>query len=111
MTTCNRCHRVHSGICGIPAGVVLGFGARIGGISKSPGGQELKGKPKTEKKGVSVLHEMLIRAHGEEKLYSDMLRDPSVSLIQLNELLDKLDKVEMLILQLNQQIAVRETHG
>jgi len=106
---CKRCGRRHSGICGIPAGVTLGFGARVGGIgSSSRSDQPVRGKPKHKGKSVNVLKEMLGQARAQEKKLSDMLNVIPIELPEYDDLLDRLGKLEALILQLTRQIIERE---
>ena len=110
MKQCLRCGRNHSGICGIPPGVTLGFGARVGGVSSSSRtNRPIKGKPRQKPKSVSFLKEMLKQARMHEKETADMLKVVPTELPEYNELLDKLSKIERLILQLNLQIIERES--
>ena len=106
MRFCPKCHRAHSGICGIPAGVTLGFGARVGGVSQSEFAVE--GKPKPVKKSVNVLKKLLEEARIQEKNVAHMLTVVPHELPEYDDLLDRLGKVEKLILQLNKQIIERE---
>jgi len=107
MNRCPKCQRAHSGICGIPPGVTLGFGARVGGSTRS--NPPIKGKPRVNKLGVLVLKEMLRQARTHEKKIADMLKIIPVELPEYDLLLDRLAKVEALILQLNKQIIERES--
>ena len=110
MKPCPRCGRNHSGICGIPAGVTLGFGARVGGVgSSSRSNQPIKGKPKPAKKGVSVLKKLLEEARIQEKNVAHMMTVIPPELPEFDDLMDRLGKIEKLILQLNQQIIARES--
>ena len=109
MKICPKCQRTHSGICGIPPGVTLGFGARIGGIGTVTQSENIiKGKPKQKPKSASFLMEMLKQARGQEKKISDMLKVGPTELPEFDDLLDRLGKIEELICQLNWQIIERE---
>ena len=110
MKPCPRCGRNHSGICGIPAGVTLGFGARVGGVgSSSRSNQPIKGKPKSIRKGVNVLKKLLEEARIQEKNVAHMMTVIPPELPEFDDLMDRLGKIERLILQLNQQIIARES--
>jgi hypothetical protein len=110
MKPCPRCGRDHSGICGIPAGVTLGFGARLGGIaSTNKQSQFSKTKPRSAKKGVSILKKLLEEAEIQEKNIAHMLTVVPSELPEYDELMDRLGKVEHLIFQLCRQIIERET--
>lgn len=110
MNQCPHCGRNHTGICGIPAGVTLGFGARVGGASATRRGElSIKGKPKVKRQSVSALKEMLITARGHEKKITDMLKVIPPELPEYDDLMDRLGKLEALILQLNYQIIERES--
>ncbi len=110
MKPCKKCGRSHSGVvCGIPAGVTLGFGARVGGIgTSSRSDQPIKGKPRQKPKSVSVLNEMLREARAQEKKIADMIKIIPVKMPEYDQLLDTLGKLEAVILQLNRQIIERE---
>ena len=111
ISLCLKCHRGHRGVCGIPPRTILlstGFGARIGGISKTPD-KEIKGKPKNKKPGTAVLKEMLVQSHIQVKAVMKMMRVLPPELEEYNMLLDRLGKLESLILQLNRQIISRES--
>ena len=110
MRQCPRCGRNHSGICGIPPGVTLGFGARVGGVSRTGQSQfAAKGKPKSARKGVSVLKKLLEEARIQEKNVAHMMTVIPPELPEFDDLMDRLGKIEKLILQLNQQIIARES--
>ena len=110
MNQCPRCGRNHSGICGMPAGIGLGFGARIGGISSSSQSNQLiKGRSKQKLKSTSFLKEMLRQARTHEKKIADMMKIIPVELPEYDDLMDSLGKIEKLILQLNRQIIERES--
>ena len=111
MGRCPKCGRNHSGICGIPPGVTLGFGARVGGISGATRQSQFSAKPKPKpvKKGVSVLKELLAEARIQEKNVSHMLSIVPSELPEFEQLLDRLSKIEQFILQLNRQIIARES--
>ena len=106
MAICQRCGRGHSGICGIPPGVTLGFGARIGSSSSR---SNQPGKPRQKPKSANFLKGMLQEAKAHEKKLNDMLKVTLVNLPEYDDLLDRLGKLEQLILQLNWQIMVRES--
>ena len=109
MKTCPRCRRTHGGICGIPAGVTLGFGARVGSMgSSSQSASSIKGKPKQKPKSARFLKGMLVQARQHEKKIADMMKILPVELPEYDDLMNRLAKVEKLILQLNQQIIARE---
>jgi len=106
---CKRCGRRHSGICGIPAGVTLGFGARVGGISNpSRSSHPIKGKPGSTRQSASILKKLLEEARIQEKNVAHMLTVVPSELPEYDDLLDRLGKLEALILQLTRQIIERE---
>ena len=110
ISLCLKCHRVHSGICGIPAGVVLRFGARVGNIRQSRSSPSpAQGKPKVKKPGTTVLKEMLLQAHIQEKKVFDLLKVLPFELPEYTELMDRASKLEQLIDQLNRQLIERES--
>ena len=94
---CIRCKRFHSGICGIPPGVTLGFGARVGNARQN--------QIKSKKESVKTLKDMLAQARVQESELTEKLR-----FAPIDSLLDDLSKVESLILQLVRQITVREVN-
>lgn len=109
MKPCPRCGRNHVGLCGVPAGVALGFGARVGSSSlRSANPSELKGKPKAIKHSVVFLKDMLRQARMHEKELADVISVLPVELLT-DDVMDNLGKVEALILQLNLQIIERES--
>ena len=107
MKPCPKCHRAHGGICGIPAGVTLGFGARAGSSSRST--QPIQGKPKSAKLGTSVLKKLLEEARIWEKDVAHLMTVIPSELPEYDDLLDRLGNLEHLILQLNRQIIERES--
>lgn len=111
MSLCPRCHRNHTSLCGIPAGVTLGFGARTGSIRSSKESPfSAAGKPKAKKLSTAFLESELIKAKGyyQEVLAllkvvpQDMLRE------EYDMLSDRESKLNYLIKQLEQQIVVRK---
>ena len=110
MNRCSKCNRFHGGICGIPAGVTFGFGARLGGVRQTKAAAfPLKGKMKSMKKGTGVLKKLLEEARIREKNVTHMLTIVPSQLPEFDLLLDRLGKLEALTLQLTQQIITRET--
>ena len=111
MERCSRCQRFHGGVvCGIPAGVTLGFGARIGGVGSMPRSsnvEKLKGKPKVTKQSTVVLEEMLARANEQMKKVMEMLRVLPAEMSETIDLLDRESKLNYLIKQNEGQISVR----
>ena len=105
MNQCPRCHRAHTGICGIPAGVTLGFGARRTGKQSQ---FSIVGKPKVKKMSTSTLEILLVRAKRQLKKAVEMLTCTPIELPKYEQLLDRESKLNYLIKQLEQQIAVRE---
>lgn len=122
MERCSKCHRAHSGICGIPAGVTLKFGARIGGIGIGSTGTRKSSsntsswpahtvpKAKLSKTWLKKrgLEEMLDWGLEQEKKCMGMLKLLPAALPEYDEILGKLAKVQDVIVQIRQQIAVRK---
>ena len=113
MSICTRCHRAHSGICGIPPGVVLGFGARIGGArinsrdtltGFSAGSKQ---DARTKRSSTGLLEHLLEQSKAQEKKVLDMLKVVPSEMAEYVELVDRLDKVQTLIHQLEGQLAER----
>ena len=110
MKPCSRCNRNHTGICSIPAGITLGFGAKVGGIGGVRQNQlSARGKPKPIHKSAVFLKEMLGKAREQEAKVNEMLKLVGLEMPECDDLLDRLGKLEYLILQLNQQIIERES--
>lgn len=89
--------------------VGLGFGARVGGIHGVKQNDAIKGKPKQKPKSVRFLKEMLREARTREKNIADMLKVAPKELPEYDDLLDRLAKLEKLILQVNLQIIEQES--
>jgi len=107
---CSRCGRAHSGICGIPGiGVRIGIGG-AGIPRRQPAtASPIHTKPKSAKKGVGVLKKLLEEARIQEKNVAHMMTVIPPELPEFDDLMDRLGKIERLILQLNQQIIARES--
>jgi len=107
---CPKCGRSHTGICGIPAGVTKGFGARIGGIKK---GEKYRmntkagTKLKADTKSTDVLCKLLDMAKEQETKVKAMLNVLPSAMSEYDELQERLEKVMGIISTLNQQIAGR----
>jgi len=102
---CPKCQRVHSGICGIPAGVTLGFGARVGGTSQSvttPKVSKPKGKPATQP---LVLEGLLKQAQDWKHRLDEVLKVLPLDSPEITQLLDRESKLDSAIKQLSNQIA------
>ncbi len=108
---CKKCGRRHSGaICGIPAGVTLGFGAKLGSISNPQRSEHLiEGKPKQTRRSATVLNRLLKDAQGHLEKVNKMLKTFPADMPEYSDLLDREAKLSALINQLIGQIAVRES--
>ena len=96
--------------CGIPGSV--GIGIRIGGIgsagrSTRPSRFPTRGRPKSARRGTSVLEKLLEEARGHHKKILEMLPLIPPSKEEYTLLLDREEKVSALIKQLINQIAAR----
>lgn len=111
MSACPRCNRTHSGLCGIPAGVTLGFGARISGVGiggvrqKRLGTKVDHGKPKAARIDTVVLEEMLAAGRKQYEKVLEMLKLIPSEMLEYTELLDREGKLTHLIKQIEGQIA------
>ena len=110
MKPCQRCGRNHTGLCGIPAGVTLGFGAKIGGTgtgsTRFPIHTKSKVTPKM-KLTKGGLEEMLAWGLEQEQKSVEMLKILPNTLPEYEEVLTKLDKLQAVTLQIKQQLAGR----
>jgi len=105
MKSCERCGRNHSGICIIPPGVTLGFGARIGGTGReSTRFSKVKLKMKLTKHG---LEEMLDWGLEQEQKCENLLRILPPSLPEYDEVLTRLDKLRAVNNQIKRQLATK----
>ena len=105
-----RGRRAHSnGICGIPAGVTLGFGARMGGIQRQQGGQfPIEGRPKWGKVvSTGILEKLLEVERGKETEFLKVLAmlTPDMDAYQIAA--DALEVVLDAITILKRQLAER----
>ena len=100
---CPHCRRLHTGICGIPAGVALGFGARVGAATHTKGCASIHGRPRAAVKGTRVLEEMLTQAKEHLRKLNEML----LMIPDDVDLLDRETKLNALIRQITGQIAAR----
>ena len=90
-------------------GVRIGIGG-VGIPRKQPASASpIHTKPKIIGKGVKVLKELLAEARIHEKTVAHMLTVVPSKFPEYDDLLDRLAKLERLILQLNQQIIARES--
>lgn len=104
MNQCKRCGRIHKGICGIPAGVTKGFGARVGGIKNIH-----KFDPVTKTKlGTDTLQGMLAWGEKEKAALLGMLKVIPHDMEEYNELLAKLEKLDATLVQIRLQLVVKE---
>ena len=105
---CSKCGRSHTGICGIPAGVTRGFGARIGGIRKDGEYRmNVKAGAKSEKVSSDLLDKLLGMAREHETKLKAMLTALPPVMPEYDELQQRLDKILGIIETLNRQIAGR----
>ena len=109
MALCPRCGRGHSGLCGIPAGVTLGFGARLGGV-RNPRRSDhpIKGKPKQTRRSATVLNGLLSEAQRQMEKVTELLRILPSDLPEYAGLLDSEARLAAYIKQLVGQIATRK---
>lgn len=109
---CPRCDRGHSGVCGIPAGVSLGFGARVGGIGRNArqGQFSVAGKPKAKRLSTAFLERGLTEAKEHYQKVLNLLKVVPKDMLkeEYDMLSDSESKLNYLIKQLGQQILVRE---
>ena len=109
MPLCPRCGRGHSGLCGIPAGVTRGFGARLGGVSiPRRSDHPIKGKPKQASKKATILDELLSEAQRQRGKVTELLKVIPAALPEYVELLDSEVRLAAYIRQLIGQIAARK---
>ena len=83
----------------------MGFGARGTG-KQSP--FSIVGKPKVKKLSASTLEALLVGAKRQLKEVVEMLTYTPIELQEYEQLLDRESKLNYLVKQLEQQIAVRE---
>ena len=110
MARCQKCLRAHSGICGIPAGVTLGFGARrIGSASRDTSGEghPIQGKPSQTRHSTGTLEGMLAQSRIHLAKVLETLKAAPRELPEYGELLDREAALAFLIKQLISQIAMR----
>ena len=113
-TSCPRCHRVHSGACGIPPkstllSVSLGFGARMGRASpQGDTAQPLQSKPSPEMHSTAFLEKGLAETQEQLVKVMEMLKVLPVEAEGYADLLDKESRLATLIKQLVGQIAARQ---
>ena len=96
------CQRSHSGICGIPPGVTLGYGARVNEQI------EIQGKPKVAKLSTKILGEVLVQAKEQYGKVVKLLIVMPNKIPEYSELLDRESKLNSIIKQIEQQISQRE---
>lgn len=113
---CPHCGRGHSGICGIPAGVTLGFGARVGGLgigSLGTGGAAPKqvtkqrASPKEaalRSKGKQHLRGMLEWGEEERQKVLEMLKVIPPEMEEYMQLTERLEKLDLVLKQVRQQL-------
>ena len=105
MRQCVRCGRYHSGLCGIPAGVTKGFGAKVGGLGAVKVGAAqrniISGKPMN----LTLLEKLLSEGLGWEKRIIELLRSLSQEQPEYEELLVRLDKVQAQVKVTREQIS------
>ena len=111
---CQRCGRGHSGLCGIPPRITLGFKIGIGGLgggmrqASSSLRTEIKhGRPKATKLSTSVLEGLLEEGHKHYKEVTEMLKQLPPSMPEYDQLLDKESKLKSTINQILGQIQSR----
>lgn len=102
--TCSHCNRHHRGVCGIPAGVTLGYGAHLRG-----NGDRIMEtyKPPSEQRSASTLNAVLATAHQRYERVVQMLKIISPELAEYAELLDRESKLANLIRQVGEQLEIR----
>lgn len=111
MSRCPKCGRGHSGVCGIPPGVTLGFGARMGGVSgvgRDTATLVSQGKPKRKSPSTAVLESLLAHAREHQGKVQDMLAVLPAELPEYVELLDRESRLNAIVRQLIGQIAARK---
>ena len=102
MKQCPRCQRYHSGLCGIPPGVTLGFGAHNIQKEEQNKGRMMNVRRRTMDRG--VLDRLLKEARLKEEDIKDLLKVLPAELPEYDLCLDRLAKLESVIGQLNRQI-------
>jgi len=113
---CPKCGRGHSGVCGIPPRITLGFKIGIGGLGGLGGGMRQvssssmaikHGKPKTAKLSTAVLEGLLEEGHKHYKEVTEMLKQLPPNMPEYDQLLDKESKLKSTINQILGQIQSR----
>ena len=109
MNPCPKCDRNHSGVCGIPAGVTRGFGARVGGVGIGGAGPRAapgeRTHPKAAKPNTRILEGMLSQAEGHLGKVMEMLKVLPAEMPEFADLLDRETKLSHLIQQVIGQIS------
>lgn len=107
LAPCPKCSRRHRGVCCIPAGVMRGYGARVGGSSRANMTIPLSHyRPLTKLKGTAVLESLLTQAQAELAKVLAMLQKVPPEMEEYTLLLDREGKLDEIIKQLHQQIGV-----
>ena len=106
--TCPKCQRNHSGICGIPAGVVLGWGARVSSAARGDSPPVKSAKPKAKPLSTRVLRGVLTEAKTHHQKVMGLLKIMPSEVEEFTALLDREGTLAALISSLEGQIAVRE---
>lgn len=105
MTRCSKCGRGHGGICGIPAGVTLGYGARRSGIAANKPISTTRAR--ATRKSSRVLEEVLSAGREQYKKVVDMLKQSDPAMSEYADLLYREGKLAAIISQVQGQIAER----
>lgn len=112
---CNKCKRQHSGVCGIPAGVTLGFGARrVSGASPDTYNGVVEGQPKkthrpSNQKSNGTLESLLAQAQTHYTKVLEQLKLLPAELPEYMALLDRESQLDALMRQLQGQIMNRRS--
>lgn len=107
---CERCGRGHSGICGVPPGVTLAFGARVGGVRSTRQTKfSASGKPRSKRPSTKTLEILLVGAKRQLKKVTEMLIYTAMELPEYDQLQDREAKLYRLIKQIEGQIIERES--
>jgi len=107
MKSCPRCGRNHSGICGIPPGVTLGFGARVGGTTIGAAAPQPQTRKRASPKEAAIkvrskqrLRSMLEWGEEEKRKVLAMLKVMPPEMVEYDQLLDRLTKLEETLRQI-----------
>ena len=104
---CPRCHRTHSGVCGIPGigvRIATGIGSRPITRGHSTDTFPIKAKPSKETRTKEHLEHLLSYAQDKEEKCLEMIKHLSPEMKEYNDLLERLDKLKNVLTQIRIQL-------